>query len=34
MMVIAHIAEENLGLVKGLPESVRFTIELAEGQEL
>ena len=30
MMVIAHINEENLELVKSLPASVRFTVELAE----
>lgn len=30
MMVIVHINEENLELVKSLPASVRFTVELAE----
>ncbi len=30
MMVIAHINEENLELVKSLPASVRFTVKLAE----
>lgn len=30
MMVIAHIEEEHLPLVKGLPDSVNFTVELAE----
>lgn len=30
MMVIAHIDEKDLGLVKSLPASVRFTVELAE----
>lgn len=29
MMIIAHIDEEYLPLVKKLPKSVRFTIELA-----
>lgn len=29
MMIIAHIEEENLKLVRGLPDSVRFTVELA-----
>ncbi len=29
MMIIAHIDEENLHLVKELPNSVRFTVELA-----
>lgn len=30
MMIIAHIDEENLKLVKNLPENVTFTVELAE----
>lgn len=29
MMVIAHINEENLDLVRNLPSSVHFTVELA-----
>lgn len=28
MMIIAHIDESDLPLVKGLPENVRFTVEL------
>ena len=30
MMIIAHIDEENLHLVKELPERVKFVVELAE----
>lgn len=30
MMIIAHIDKENLKLVKSLPASVRFTVELAK----
>ena len=30
MMVIAHIEDEHLPLVKALPPSVKFTVELAE----
>lgn len=30
MMIIAHIEEENLDLVKKLPENVRFVVELAD----
>lgn len=30
MMIIAHINEENLYLVKSLPDSVEFTVELAD----
>lgn len=33
MMIIAHIEEENLDLVKKLPASVRFTVELAEDMK-
>ena len=29
MMIIAHIDEENLDLVKSLPQDVTFTVELA-----
>lgn len=32
MMVIAHIEEEHLNLVKALPKTVRFTIELSDNQ--
>ena len=32
MMVIAHIDKENLGLVKALPDNVKFTVELADKQ--
>lgn len=32
MMVIAHIEEEHLNLVKVLPQTVRFTIELSHNQ--
>lgn len=30
MMIIAHIDEEDLHLVKSMPESVRFVVELAQ----
>ena len=30
MMIIGHIDEEHLHLVKGLPNNVTFTVELAE----
>lgn len=30
MMIIAHIDEENLDLVKNLPNSVEFTVDLAQ----
>ena len=30
MMIIAHIDEENLHLVKELPENVKFTVTMAE----
>lgn len=29
MMIIAHVEEENLELVKALPENVKFVVELA-----
>jgi len=32
MMVVAHIEEEHLNLVKALPETARFTIELSDNQ--
>ncbi len=31
MMIIGHIEEENLDLVKKLPGSVKFIVELADG---
>ncbi|WKY44352.1 cyclophilin-like fold protein [Eubacteriaceae bacterium ES2] len=30
MMIIAHIDEDNLHLVKELPQTVKFVVELAE----
>ncbi len=30
MMIIAHIEKDNLYLVKALPETVKFVVELAE----
>ncbi len=30
MMIIAHIAQEHLYLVKGLPDNVKFIVELAQ----
>lgn len=29
MMIIAHIEEEHLQLVRGLPDAVKFVVELA-----
>jgi len=32
MMIIAHIEEEDLPLVKALPNTVKFTVELASDE--